>query len=273
LFRSARNDRGSGFTLIELLVVVAIIAVLVALLLPALAGARAQARSTSCRAQLRQIGNGLNYYAAENNGLMLYLDKGMLKEEDCPGYTGPLWLNTWDDWLRVKYLGGPPGYYTYPPGEITTCPEVEKDMGGLNPSFTTAGYGMNAMCSPAPIIPEAWYGANYCRQFQRRKLDDIHSPPSDTVYITDASSILCPQVGWHLDKVWKMTGFQNPYSPQGTWMSAPARRHPGSKGSGSFSVLYFDFHVDSAQWPAEDVGPHRRWNLWDHETWNPGYYP
>src|SRR5262245_30296705 len=54
------------FTLIELLVVIAIIALLIALLFPVLRGARNRAVRQVCRAQMREIGLGLQCYHDEN---------------------------------------------------------------------------------------------------------------------------------------------------------------------------------------------------------------
>jgi prepilin-type N-terminal cleavage/methylation domain-containing protein/prepilin-type processing-associated H-X9-DG protein len=51
-----------GFTLVELLVVIAIIGILVAMLFPALTAAREAARSTRCKNNLRQFGQGMELF-------------------------------------------------------------------------------------------------------------------------------------------------------------------------------------------------------------------
>jgi prepilin-type N-terminal cleavage/methylation domain-containing protein/prepilin-type processing-associated H-X9-DG protein len=64
-----------AFTLVELLVVIAIIAILAALLLPALSRAKAQARSTTCKNHLRQMGLALQMFVNDHgNAYPLWID-------------------------------------------------------------------------------------------------------------------------------------------------------------------------------------------------------
>ena len=75
--RSNRSNAGAAFTLIELLVVIAIIAILAALLLPSLSRAKASAKATVCRSNLRQLGVGLQMYVNDSS----YYPDGWLTPE------------------------------------------------------------------------------------------------------------------------------------------------------------------------------------------------
>ncbi len=84
-----------AFTLIELLVVMAIIAVLMAILMPSLRLAREQARSISCRSNVRTLTLAWLMYKDENDGKLVW--------GNTPGYSsqGSSWVYLPPDWRNV----------------------------------------------------------------------------------------------------------------------------------------------------------------------------
>ena len=134
----AHGQGKACFTLIELLVVIAIIAILAGMLLPALNKARASARQTKCTANLKQIGNALQMYAADNE------DWAPIASGTKNGVAGTHYYCTWSaDSAFVEYLGLTREYKKRPAGNVLECPEQEGYTQGDAHRFFTADAGVN----------------------------------------------------------------------------------------------------------------------------------
>lgn len=104
-----RRREHRAFTLIELLVVIAIIALLLSILLPSFQQARATARSTVCRANLRGTGQGWNMYSDENHDVMApgRYGAGISSDDTFPVPGGRKYRPRWIALAAVQ-LGIPP---------------------------------------------------------------------------------------------------------------------------------------------------------------------
>ncbi|MBI1177294.1 prepilin-type N-terminal cleavage/methylation domain-containing protein [bacterium] len=158
-----RHDKttASAFTLVELLVVIAIISVLAAMLLPALASAKTQAQSISCVNNLRQMGLGIQLYAADN---LDYLVPAEYDVSNGARYE--------DGWATILVNGG---YLTAPRAasygklesgrSIFQCPAGRLDVYEFNPTSRDDVEGAKAFpykseSTGQTYYVHTWYGIN-----------------------------------------------------------------------------------------------------------------
>jgi prepilin-type N-terminal cleavage/methylation domain-containing protein/prepilin-type processing-associated H-X9-DG protein len=105
----------TAFSLVELLIVIAIISVLIALLLPAIQIARATARASDCRNNMRQIGLAIHQFCDLNDGRF---------PETAHGGPGKSWIYTLAPHLESV-------------DEIRICPDDEQRFERLNAKATS----------------------------------------------------------------------------------------------------------------------------------------
>lgn len=94
---------GDGFTLIELLVVISILAILMALLVPVVHKVRGMAHSTTCKSNLRQLGQACSLYLDDHDDYIPRRGQGVRKLSR---------VDRASDWFNaLPYYAGEPSYY------------------------------------------------------------------------------------------------------------------------------------------------------------------
>ncbi len=147
MHRSMRKSTG-GFTLVELLVVIGIIAVLIGILLPVLSRARAQAQSTACKSNIRQLVLGALSYAADNKGRWPY-HFYWVEQSPTTGFPTNAargWVSWWTSINRY----------------LTSKTDFDNRQDQLNPPATGLTSRMGYRLSPAFRCPSA--GESFAQQ-------------------------------------------------------------------------------------------------------------
>jgi prepilin-type N-terminal cleavage/methylation domain-containing protein/prepilin-type processing-associated H-X9-DG protein len=115
-----RTRRLAAFTLIELLVVIAIISLLAAILFPVFSQAREKARQTSCLSNMRQLGLGLDQYAADYDETLFFFGHNVDPSRVDPAT--PLGARADNRWWNqvIPYTSNTPGLLVCSSDDVRT---------------------------------------------------------------------------------------------------------------------------------------------------------
>ncbi|MBN8527399.1 MAG: prepilin-type N-terminal cleavage/methylation domain-containing protein [Planctomycetes bacterium] len=237
--------RALGFTMIELLVVVSIIAILAALLLPAIRLVRGAAQAAACAGNLRQIGLGIQTYAAEHDGALV---PARIKKELTPAaFIADDPATQWGGcyWYHQPLLGqylefATTGTQAGSARQVLTCPAATglKDWLG---NRITATLGLNALVANA-CDSEPW---------PVRMLARLSHPAARTVVAGDGfAGSFDPGYGT-TPSLYGVVDDDPALSPftTGTVNSASNWRRRHGRGA---NWLFLDGHVDHSATPRAD---------------------
>lgn len=254
-----RNKK--GFTLIELLVVISIIAVLMSILMPALGKVKQQAERLVCNTHLKDIGNMVNLYAADNDGKMA-----------SNSHYAKRWYDLLGEYYGAKHAttGVTSSMYDL---EIFKCPvewkkhkkNLENGIGAGDPGSiaATSMYGYNGFFSCPVDAKGTWFDSSDDTADPRHKhlwysrLSKVQSP-TDLPLFWDSSSDYSLRAGGASN-----TGF-NGYPHMSLykegWDATNARstkdsaQGPAVNHPGTINGLFADGHAQSnGMWMYNDT--------------------
>jgi len=244
-----------GFTLVELLVVMAIISILAAMLLPALTKAREQARSVSCRSNLKQIGLAMGMYQADYNEFFPTSNNAQTWEYHANGwrdrsftddgnslYAHPINMLAHDQYLHIGWRDDKDRVKN----SVCLCPSDRHADTYIDDS-TWGSHCRRAHCFEGLTIS---YNVN---SLMTKNLFPLYmdfaqnmNKPSATMLAMDWDWYFFGD-GWDFVGCVRDEGSHSTYSSTGSRQTAALERH-GGKGD---NILWCDLHVtfkDAFEW-------------------------
>ncbi len=206
-----------AFTLVELLTVVGIIAVLIAVLLPMLSVVQRAAMQTRCASNLRQIGQAIVLYSADNAEWV---------PRDCT-----LSRPDREPWpiLLGKYLGAPGMSLTdLPQAKVFQCPSHPLD--GLPTGYVINAFAFETAPTWAPDGPV--------------RISRV-GRSADVAWVMDAADNFPAGPVGPVDKIFRVE-FHDVYDPV-QLPSGERHRISDDRHRGRANVLFLDAHVSTVQ--------------------------
>ncbi len=234
----ARQRR--AFTLIELLVVIAIIAILAAILFPVFARAREQARSASCKSNLKQIATGFLMYAQD-------YDEQMAPWRNAPTFNlSDLYPN-----LVGPYIKNGVDPVTGDLGGVWACPSAKAALSSFSNTYAYNYYGIggtNPTSTTGAPLGSGYAPFNQGQYVYAAQLSSI-GRPAEVILILDGAQLCRPPAAFVTNgRNAFNNGVWGPHS-MGNGIAAPAV--PGTTNTNilrymtgrSTNVAYCDGHV------------------------------
>jgi prepilin-type processing-associated H-X9-DG protein/prepilin-type N-terminal cleavage/methylation domain-containing protein len=228
------SSKNSAFTLIELLVAIAIIGILAALLLTALSRGMGTARCISCVNNVRQLGQAIQEFVADNHVYPL---------DTNPDFDKGKYPNHYDFWeIALEHeLGKESSSHdaSFDSKRVWKCPSLERPVNfPSNAVYTSYGYNTYGMRGGKSDTNSLGIG----RQFGMSNISAPPVPESEVVSPSDMMALGDGFVG-NGEQIWGGCDSLLMRSPD--FPVIPINNEPFLRHQGRANIVFCDGHVES----------------------------